>query len=187
MMHSTMKNEGRFLLAQVVSRLKPLLLAVVIFIGAGAFIPAAAQTGSHRISGQVLSNGESVIGASVFIKGTTVGTVTDMDGNYVISVNPDDVLTVSAIGYETLEVPVQGRSVVNVTLTEANTLLSDAVVVGYGVQKKVNLTGAVASVSTQELEGKPINNVLEGLQGTTRDPARFLDSGRCPVDERPWL
>ena len=151
----------------------PLLAAVALFLGAGAAISVSAQT--RRVSGQVLSNGESVIGASVIVKGTTTGTVTDVDGSFSLQALPQDVLVFSAIGYETKEVALDGRTSLTVELAESNLLLDDAVVVGYGVQKKVNLTGAVASVSTQELEGKPIANVLEGLQGTT--PGLVIQQG----------
>ena len=184
-MNATSNNEVRSRLSRIVSRWKPLLLAVALFIGAGIGMPLSAQTGTHRVSGQVISNGESVIGASVMVKGTSQGTVTDVDGYYVISTRPEAVLVFSAIGYETKEVPVQGRSTVNVELAEENTLLNDAVVVGYGVQKKVNLTGAVASVSTEELEGKPIANVLEGLQGTT--PGLVIQQGSSTPGGSPSM
>ena len=161
----------------------PFLAALALFLGAGAGTPALAQT--HRVSGQVVSNGESVIGASVLVKGTTTGTVTDVDGLFTLQARPQDVLVVSAIGYETKEVAVEGRTSLNIELAEANLLLDDAVVVGYGVQKKVNLTGAVASVSTQELEGKPIANVLEGLQGTT--PGLVIQQGSSTPGGTPSM
>ena len=155
------------------SSLRTVAVATVL-IGACAGFPALAQN-IHRVSGKVVSNGESVIGASVIIKGTSQGAITDVDGFYSIQAGPDAVLVFSAIGYEPVEVNVAGRRTIDVTMEESSVLLDDAVVVGYGVQKKVNLTGAVASVSTQELEGKPINNVLEGLQGTT--PGLVIQQG----------
>jgi len=151
-----------------------LAAVLAVLIGASAGSLAVAQN-THRVSGTVVSNGESVIGASVMVKGTTMGAVTDIDGFYSIQTTPDAVLVFSAIGYETQEVNVAGRTKIDITLEESSLLLDDAVVVGYGVQKKVNLTGAVASVSTKELEGKPINNVLEGLQGTT--PGLVIQQG----------
>ena len=152
-------------------RLAAVLAAI---IGASAGSLAVAQN-THRVSGTGVSNGESVIGASVMVKGTTQGAVTDVDGFYTIQTTPGAVLVFSAIGYEPQEVNVAGRTKIDITLEESSLLLDDAVVVGYGVQKKVNLTGAVASVSTKELEGKPINNVLEGLQGTT--PGLVIQQG----------
>ena len=164
---------------------RPLLVVAALFLGAGAVTTASAQGGTNRVSGQVVSNGESVIGASVLVKGTTVGTVTDVDGFFSLQARPNDILVFSAIGYETKEEAVNGRTVIHVTLAEENILLSDAVVVGYGVQKKVNLTGAVASVSTQELEGKPIANVLEGLQGTT--PGLVIQQGSSTPGGSPSM
>ena len=75
-MNATSNNEVRSRLSRIVSRWKPLLLAVALFIGAGIGMPLSAQTGTHRVSGQVISNGESVIGASVMVKGTSQGTAT---------------------------------------------------------------------------------------------------------------
>ena len=164
---------------------KALSIALALLLGAALSLQAVAQNATNRISGTVVSNGEPVIGASVMVKGTSVGTATDVDGAYVITANPGQVLVVSAIGYETREVVVGSSSTVNISLEEASTLLDDAVVVGYGVQKKVNLTGAVASVSTEELEGKPIANVLEGLQGTT--PGLVIQQGASTPGGSPTL
>ena len=168
-----------------VALLTPLLVAAALFLGAGTVSTALAQSGTNRVSGQVVCDGESVIGASVLVKGTTVGTVTDMDGHFALQAGPQDILVVSAIGYETKEVAVEGRNTLSITLAEENLLLDDAVVVGYGVQKKVNLTGAVASVSTEELEGKPIANVLEGLQGTT--PGLVIQQGSSTPGGSPSM
>lgn len=127
------------------------------------------------VQGTVTCNGEGVIGASVIVKGTSNGTITDMDGKWSLSAPSDAILVFSSIGYETVEEAIQGRSTINVQMKEEALTLKDAVVVGYGVQKKVNLTGAVASVSTEDIEGKPIANVLEGLQGTT--PGLIIQQG----------
>ena len=158
---------------------------VALSIVALAPFQALAQNQTSRISGTVLSDGEPVIGASVMVKGSSVGAATGVDGTYTIQAATDAVLVVSAIGYETAEVAVGGRTKVDVSLKEASTLLDDAVVVGYGVQKKVNLTGAVASVSTEELAGKPIANVLEGLQGTT--PGLVIQQGASTPGGSPTL
>ena len=164
---------------------KALSIALALLLGAALSLQTVAQNATNRISGTVVSNGEPVIGASVVVKGTSVGAATDVNGAYVIAADPGQVLVISAIGYETREVVVGSSSTVNVTLEEATTLLDDAVVVGYGVQKKVNLTGAVASVSTEELEGKPIANVLEGLQGTT--PGLVIQQGASTPGGSPTL
>ena len=168
---------------------KPLILtalmSLALFLGAGLFTDSHAQESTSVITGTILSGGQSVIGAAVIVKGTSNGAVADFDGNYSIKAKPDDILEFSAIGYETLEVPVAGRSRIDVVLQEEAMLLEDAVVVGYGVQKKVNLTGAVSSVSTKELEGKPIANVLEGLQGTT--PGLVIRQGSSTPGGSPSL
>ena len=181
-MKSSKFNEGA---RRVRTLAKAVLAATVIFIGAGLSQTALAQTGTIKVTGKVTCNGEGVIGASVMVKGTGSGTVTDIDGSYWISVSPDAVLMVSAIGYTTEETAVDGRTSVNITLAEEALNLADAVVVGYGVQKKVNLTGAVASVSTKELEGKPIANVLEGLQGTT--PGLVIQQGSSTPGSSPSI
>ena len=164
---------------------KAFRIAVALIICAAFSLQAFAQNATNRISGTVVSNGEPVIGASVMVKNTSVGAATDIDGNFTIQAASDAVLVVSAIGYQTKEVAVNGASTLNISLEESSTLLEDAVVVGYGVQKKVNLTGAVASVSTEELEGKPIANVLEGLQGTT--PGLVIQQGASTPGGSPTL
>lgn len=164
---------------------KCLAIALSVILGLAFSAGAFAQKAPDKITGTVFSNGESVIGAAVVVKGTTNGSVTDLDGFYSVQAAPDAVLVFSAIGYETLEVNVGGRSKIDVTLKESVTMLDDAVVVGYGVQKKVNLTGAVTSVSTKELEGKPITNVLEGLQGTT--PGLIIQQGTSTPGSSPSL
>lgn len=140
--------------------------ALVVFIAAGTAQTAFAQNGTVKVTGKVTCGGESVIGASVMVKGTSTGTETDIDGSYGIQVRPDATLLISAIGYSSEEVNVDGRTVIDIKLAEESLSLADAVVVGYSVQKKVNLTGAVSSVSEEDLKGKPVANVLEGLQGT---------------------
>ena len=134
-----------------------------------------AQSNTIAVKGKVMADGEPVIGATVLVKGVSTGTATDMDGNFSLNVASKAVLVVSSIGYETQEVPVNGRQFINVVLKSDVVTLKDVVVVGYGVQKKVNLTGAVSSVSTDELEGKPISNVLEAMQGTT--PGLVIQQG----------
>lgn len=162
-----------------------LLSILTIFLWAGGVTEAFAQKELFQLSGTVSSGGEGVIGAAVVVKGTANGTVTDLDGRYSIKVSADDILVFSAIGYETKEEPVGGRSVIDVILADEALLLDDAIVVGYGVQKKINLIGAVSSVSTKELEGKPITNVLEGLQGTT--PGLVIRQGSSTPGGSPSL
>lgn len=126
-------------------------------------LPAMAQNKS-RVTGQVVdNNGEPIIGASVIEKGTSNGAATDMDGNFSINVNPNATLQVSFVGYETQTV--KAKNGLKVVLTENSSVLDEMVVVGYGVQKKANLTGAVASVNAKDLENIPAANAASLLQG----------------------
>jgi TonB-linked SusC/RagA family outer membrane protein len=128
-------------------------------------IAANAQTVTGNVSDQ---SGEPIIGASVTISGTTTGGVTDFDGNFTIhNVAKDAKLTVSYIGYESQTIAVAGRSSINVVLVEKTDMLDEVVVVGYGTQKKSDLTGAVSSVNTAQLNAKGAPTVLSSLQGTT--------------------
>lgn len=111
------------------------------------------------------ATGESVIGASVVVKGTTNGTITDFDGNFSLDgIKKGDVIVISYVGYQTQEIKWNG-SPLNVILKEDSKTLSEVVVVGYGTQKKANLSGSVVMVDSKELENRPIQNVSSGLQG----------------------
>ena len=111
------------------------------------------------------ATGESAIGASVVVKGTTNGTITDFDGNFSLDgIKKGDVIVISYVGYQTQEIKWNG-SPLNVILKEDSKTLSEVVVVGYGTQKKANLSGSVAMVDSKELENRPIQNVSSGLQG----------------------
>ena len=131
------------------------LLAVMLIVCMNVAVGSKlyAQSNTIAVKGKVMADGEPVIGATVLVKGVSTGTATDMDGNFSLNVASKAVLVVSSIGYETQEVPVNGRQFINVVLKSDVVTLKDVVVVGYGVQKKVNLTGAVSSVSTDELVG----------------------------------
>ena len=122
------------------------------------------QTGT--VKGQVVdATGEPVIGATVQVKGTTNGTITDFDGNFSLDgIKKGDVIVISYVGYQTQEIKWNG-SPLNVILKEDSKTLSEVVVVGYGTQKKANLSGSVAMVDSKELENRPIQNVSSGLQG----------------------
>lgn len=119
------------------------------------------------VSGNVKDEkGEALIGVSIQVKGTTIGNITDIDGNFMISSVPaNSELVFSYMGYQTQTIAVKGNKVINVTLKEDSQALEEVVVVGFGTQKKVNLTGAVASVGAEVLENKPVANVGQALQG----------------------
>jgi TonB-linked SusC/RagA family outer membrane protein len=112
--------------------------------------------------------GQSLPGVTVMVKGTTSGTSTDAEGRFTISVNDtiDVVLVFSFIGYNTIEVSVNGRSTIDVALNPSIESLAEIVVVGYGTQKKINLTGSVSTIGQDALESKPVTTVVQALQGT---------------------
>lgn len=110
--------------------------------------------------------GEPVIGASVIEKGNpTNGTVTDLDGNFTLNVNENAILQIFCIGYVSQEVKVTPGKTLQIELMDDTQTLEEVVVVGYGVQKKVNLTGSVSTVNAEELEQRPLANVTQSLQG----------------------
>lgn len=119
-----------------------------------------------EISGTVLDSGKTpIIGASVLEKGTTNGIITDIDGNFTLSVSPNGVLSISYVGYQTQEIPINGKTVFNITLKEDNELLDEVIVVGYGTMKKSDMTGAISSVDVEELTKRATTNPAEALQG----------------------
>ena len=126
------------------------------------------------------ASGEPIIGASVVVTGTTNGTITDLDGKFLLSdVKAGTSLTVSYIGFATQSVKWNGTSL-TVTLKEDNKVLDEVVVVGYGTQKKVNLTGSVASVSTDEIKDRVQSNVLSAVQGTVPGVTVISRPGSTP-------
>lgn len=133
---------------------------------------AQAQTirsAAYLVSGIVKDErDEALPGVTVIVKGTSAGTSTDADGRYTISIEDtsDVVLSFSFIGYKTIDVPVNGRTTIDVSMEPSIESLTEVVVVGYATQKKINLTGAVSTVSSEALENKPVNTVVQALQGT---------------------
>ena len=111
------------------------------------------------------ATGEPIVGATISVPGTSIGTISDIDGNYSLKVDEGSTLLYSFIGYTDDKQVVQHSGILDVTLAESTIQLNDVVVVGYGVQKKVNLTGAVSMVKGDALENRPISNVGTGLQG----------------------
>lgn len=153
------KNQG------LLNRMSTLHRLFFIALFSAFSLGAVAQT--KTVKGTVTDGtGESVIGASVLVKGTTIGVITDIDGNYtLLNVPEKGTIQISFVGYKTQEIPVAGKSVINVKLQEDTEMLDEVVVVGYGVQKKSDVTGAMASVGAEELGARPVNNAFEALQG----------------------
>ncbi|MBQ7421512.1 MAG: TonB-dependent receptor plug domain-containing protein, partial [Prevotella sp.] len=121
--------------------------------------------------------GETVIGATVKEKGSVNGTVTDFDGNFVISVSADAVLSVSYIGYATKDVAVRGQTEMKIVLTPDNQVLNEVVVIGYGTMKKSDLTGAVGSLAAKDMENVPVANIGQAIQGKIAG-LQVVDAGK---------
>ncbi|MDR1919215.1 MAG: TonB-dependent receptor [Tannerellaceae bacterium] len=132
-----------------------------------ALRPIQQQQSGKNISGRVVdASNEPIIGANVVEKGTTNGSITDIDGNFSLNVREGAVLVVSYIGYTQRELSVGNQQRLTIQLTEDSQAIDEVVVVGYGTQKKVNLTGAVSTVKfDQEMENRPITDVSQALQG----------------------
>ena len=124
-----------------------------------------------------------VPGASVIVKGTTNGMVTDMDGNFVLTdLKNGDIIQVSFIGYVTQEITYTGQTSLTIQLAEDTQKLEEVVVVGYGTQKKANMTGSVAQVDSKVLESRPVQNVSTALQGTMPGVTITAGEGRPGQD-----
>ncbi len=119
-----------------------------------------------NISGTVTSadDGQPIPGANVIVKGTSNGTSTDFDGNYSIEVSSGDILVFSYIGFESTEVSINSQSVINITMNVDSEKLDEVIVIGYGTQKKSDLTGAISSVSSKDFEKQPLVRVEDALQ-----------------------
>lgn len=128
-------------------------------------IVASPQQSKVTISGKVSDATGPIIGASVVEKGTTNGTVTDLDGNFSLNVSANSTLVVSYIGYKDQEIKVGNQRTFNIQLSEDTQKLDEVVVVGYGTQKKVNLTGSISTLDTKDIEARPVTNVSQALAG----------------------
>ena len=134
--------------------------------GGGVFASEAVQQ-NRAVTGVVKdATGEPMIGVTIRVKGTGNGTVTDIDGKYTLNVSGNNaILVFSFVGYQSQEISVGGRSSIDVVLKEDSEMIDEVVVVGFGTQKKVNLTGAVASVNNETIENKPVGSLGQALEG----------------------
>lgn len=125
----------------------------------------------------------AVIGASIIVKGTTNGVVTDMEGNFTLNVNKGDCLVISYVGYKTQEIVVKDAQTLTINLKEDTEALEEVVVVGYGTQKKVNLTGSVSSIDSKQLSNRALTSVAAGMQGTMPGVTIKSATGRPGQDD----
>ena len=164
------------------------LLACATF-AVGGITPAIAQQGASvtrqvaACTGTVVdSQGEPVIGASVVGKGTSTGAATDIDGKFSIpNVKPGAVIVVSSVGYKTEEIKWEGTPL-NVTLTDNAEVLDEVVVVGYGTQKKVNVTGAVSNVNMSNSDSRPVTSTAQ-LLANASPGLQVMSGGGAPGSE----
>lgn len=150
----------------------------------GVSVQISQQT--RVVSGIVTdATGEAIIGASVVEKGTTNGTITDFDGKFSLNVTPNAVLIISYIGYTTQEItPAPGKAL-NIVLKEDTQTLEEVVVVGFGTQKKVNLTGSVGVVNADEIASRPVTNAAQALQGLV--PGLQISQNNGSLESNPSI
>ena len=183
------KNESKLLSLQGIAKASAFCLLLSAFsVNAAMAAPAPAGTVDEvmavqqgkKVTGVVVDGtGEPVIGANVVVKGTTNGTITDFDGNYTIEgVSANDVLVVSYIGYLSQEIPVGSQSAINVTLKEDSQALDEVVVVGYGTQRKSDVTGSIAVADAEDILRGDNFNALAGLKGKASGVNIFTNSGQ---------
>jgi TonB-linked SusC/RagA family outer membrane protein len=151
-----------------------LVLFAVLFCVAGA-----AFSQERTISGVIADKmtGDPIIGATVQIKNSGKGTISDVSGNFEVQATPTDVLIVSYIGYQAREIPVGNQLVFAIALTPDNVVLEQVVIVGYGAQRKVDITGSTASVKGEELARQPVMTATQAIQGKVAG-VQIISSGR---------
>ena len=136
------------------------------------------QQKTKTIKGVVSDAMGPIPGANVSVQGTTIGTITDMNGNFTLEVPEDATLQISFIGYNTQLIEVAGQNSFNITLTEDTQKLDEVVVIGYGTQKKMNLTGSVATISAENIASIPVSNISNAMAG--RMPGIFSYNKNLP-------
>lgn len=146
---------------------------------------AQAVIQTRKVTGQVKElSGEVVVGCNVTVKGTTIGTITDINGKYSIDVPSNATLVFSFLGYKSVEYPVKEHSIINVTLDEDSKALNEVVVVGYGTQRKALVTNAISSFKPSESNMRPVLSPSELLQGRVAGVTVSTGSGNLGSSER---
>ena len=183
------KSAGQYLTASLLFILSLTIVSPAIaqaYMASLTKVKSSQEALEKTITGSVTDSetGETLPGVNVLLKATTIGTVTDIDGNYRITI-PDDgeVLVFSSIGYVSEEVTIGSQTNINLALAPDVQSLQEVVVVGYGTQKKANLTGAVSSVGSQEIDARPITSAATALQGTVPGVYINQNSGQAGRDD----
>ncbi len=160
-----------------------ILINVFGFLALMLLMPVHSFAQNLRVEGKVIDEfGEGLIGAGIVIQGTTTGTVTDLDGQFVLNVPKGTILEISCLGYTTQEVQVTGTSLTVSMIVDSN-LLTESVAIAYGQQKKVTITGAVSAVSGEGLLKAPVANVANALQGNLPGVSAVQASGMPGADD----
>src|SRR5690606_5808474 len=149
-------------------------MAIMLFA-----VPLAGFAQYNPVTGTVtIANGETLPGVNVVLKGSSTGTITDAEGRYSLQAPADGTLVFSFIGYRMQEVPIDGRSTIDVVMEEDITTLEQVVVVGYGTQEKKDITGAVAIVGQEAFESRPNTQFGHLIQGKTAGVQVITPSGK---------
>ncbi|UOB16630.1 SusC/RagA family TonB-linked outer membrane protein [Abyssalbus ytuae] len=158
-----------------IKHVNPKLITSWIFF----FSVVIAFAQSKTITGRVIDDsGVLLPSVSILLKGTNIGTTTDFDGNYSIEAPNDGVLVISYIGFKTIEEPISDRQVINFTLQTDIASLDEVIVIGYGTQKKSEVTGAISGVKASELKDMPLTRIEQSLQGRTSGITIAANSGQ---------
>lgn len=167
-----------------------LLLALPLSYGghihaSGVSVVTSITQQEEKVIGTITDDFGPVAGVSVIVKGTTNGTVTDMNGKFVLSkVKKGDIIKISFIGFVTQEVKYTGQESINIQLKEDSKTLDEVVVVGFGTQKKLNLTGSVSMIDAEVIESRPVQNVSQALQGVVPGLNFSVNTGGGTLDNQ---
>jgi TonB-linked SusC/RagA family outer membrane protein len=139
---------------------------IILFLSLALLVSSLYAQTRSTVKGKVMdTTGQGIPGASIVIKGTTIGTVTDIDGNYSIEATPQGTLLYTFVGYESQEIAIQNRTIINVRLLEKSVSVDEVVVIGYGSQKVKDLTSAISTLKSEELAKTPTGQAMQTLQG----------------------
>ena len=153
----------------------------VLLVLSSLLFPYAVWGQGHKVTGTVTDEtGATMIGMTVIVKGTTVGATTDIDGHYEIDVPADGILSFSYLGYQSQEIPVDGRTVIDIQMQPDTEMLTDAIVIGYGTTTKRDMTGSLSSVSTKDFNEGLISSPEQLINGKVSG-VQILSSGGSPT------